>query len=169
MRRSPRRRTHRDKNLVGFMLDSVHYALPIHRVREIISPVDLAALPQPSPAVVGVADHRGQLIPVIDLRVQFHLPAGRPSRSTKWIVVGSEDRGENECAVIVDAVTDVFGAEPAERRDASSLTVGEAARMVEDVVSHGGILVFVLNVSKLIALVTGVAHRGERAPTTGVG
>ena len=75
-----RRRTSRDKNLVGFTIAEVHYALDIDRVREILRPLPLVPLPHAPPAVLGVADYRGEVVPVLDLRRRFGLP---PSEATR--------------------------------------------------------------------------------------
>ena len=70
----PQRQRHDpSKNLVGFIVGDVHYAVSIHRVREIANPLQLVALPKAPRAVTGVADYRGEVVPVIDLRVRFGL------------------------------------------------------------------------------------------------
>ena len=61
------------KSLVGFRIGEVSYAIPIGAVRGIINPVPLTALPHPPPAVAGVADHRGEVVPVVNLRTRFGL------------------------------------------------------------------------------------------------
>ena len=48
-------RTDRTKNLVGFVVGEVRYAVDILRVREIINPLPVVALPHAPPAIVGVA------------------------------------------------------------------------------------------------------------------
>src|SRR5687767_5938994 len=101
------RRGDRTKNLVGFLVGDVRYAVDILRVREIINPLPVVPLPHAPPVVVGVADHRGQVVPVIDLRRRFGLPLIEITRRTKWIIVRA---GERASGLVVDAVTDVFGA-----------------------------------------------------------
>ena len=67
------------KSLVGFEVAGVAYALDIQRVREILRPLPtLLRLPQLPRHVVGVVDHRGDVIPIIDLRMRFGVePSGR--------------------------------------------------------------------------------------------
>ena len=60
-RRGRRRGSDRDKNLVGFVLAGVRYAVEIPRVREIIRPLTLVPIPHPPFAVIGVALANGQL------------------------------------------------------------------------------------------------------------
>ena len=76
----PRHRHDPSKNLVGFLVGDVMYAVRIEAVREIVNPLEVVALPRAPEAVRGVADYRGVVVPVIDLRERFALPPARMSR-----------------------------------------------------------------------------------------
>jgi purine-binding chemotaxis protein CheW len=142
----PQRQRHDpSKNLVGFVVGEVQYAVSIHRVREIANPLTLVGLPQAPAAVVGVADYRGEVVPVIDLRVRFGLEAVGTTRRTKWIIVDLESRF---VALVVDAVTEVFGTGGAELRSVPSLGGGDDVRGISGVTSHLGTLTFVLDTAR---------------------
>ena len=144
-----RRRADRSKNLVGFTIGDVHYAVDILRVREIITPLAIVPIPHAPPAVLGVCDHRGEVVPVLDVRRRFGLPQVEASRRTKWIVA---ELGERLVGLVVDGVTDVFGAGATEQRSVPEIGVGDAARGIAAVYSHGGTLVFVLDVDRIAAV-----------------
>jgi len=144
-----RHRTDRTKNLVGFLVGDVRYAVDILRVREIVNPLVTVALPHPPPGVVGVADHRGEVVPILDLRLRFALTQTPPTRRTKWIIVS---RADKSVGLVVDAVTDVFGTGEPDQRSVPELGVGDAARGIAAVYSHDGTLVFVLDVDRIVAL-----------------
>ena len=61
------------KDLVGFLVGDVMYAVRIVVVREILNPLPVVALPRAPGTVRGVADYRGDVVPVIDLRDRFGL------------------------------------------------------------------------------------------------
>ena len=139
----PQRQRHDpSKNLVGFIVGEVHYAVSIHRVREIANPLQLVTLPKAPRAVTGVADYRGEVVPVIDLRIRFGLEGEEVTRRTKWIVVDVEGRF---VALVVDAVTEVFGTGGQELRPVPSLGGGDDVRGITGVTSHLGTLTFVLD------------------------
>jgi purine-binding chemotaxis protein CheW len=139
------------KSLVGFIVGDVAYAVPIAEVQEIVAPLPLTELPHSPETVAGVADHRGQVIPIIDLRARFRLPRLPDRRRAKWILVRVEDR---TFGLAVDRVTDVFGTGGVEVRPAPTLGGGEDTRGIVGVTSYEGALVFVLDVSRLYALVS---------------
>ena len=158
----PRHRHDPAKNLVGFLVGDVEYAVAIMRVREIANPLTIAALPHAPPSVVGVADYRGEVVPVVDLRTRFGLAPAPPTRKSKWIVV---EVSGHHLALVVDAVTDVFGTGGAELRPAPALGGGNEARGVAGVVNHGKGLVFVLDTARLHDIIEPLAPSGKVAAT----
>src|SRR5262245_38890741 len=83
----PRYRHDPSKNFVGFIVGDVSYAVRIEAVREIVNPLLLIKLPRSAESVKGVADYRGDVVPVVDLRERFGLPEATPTRKNKWIVI----------------------------------------------------------------------------------
>jgi purine-binding chemotaxis protein CheW len=152
-----RQRHDPSKNLVGFSVGAVHYAVPIAQVKEIANPIPLVALPHAPPAVVGVADYRGEVVPVVDLRTRFGLSPMTATRKTKWIVVGV---GGRLVALVVDFVTEVFGTGGAGLRPAPTFG-GHDVRGISGVTNYEGALVFVLDTSRLKDLIEPLVEEGK--------
>jgi purine-binding chemotaxis protein CheW len=153
-----RQRHDPSKSLVGFFVGHVHYAIPIDRVKEISNPLTMVALPHPPPAVIGVADYRGEVVPVVDLRTRFGLESVPATRRTKWLVIGI---GPRLVALVVDAVSEVFGTGGADLRAAPSLGDGDDVRGIAGVATHGGSMVFVLDTTRLRDLTEPLAVAGQ--------
>ncbi len=151
--RLPRFKEDPSKNYVGCVVGDLRYAIPIPAVREIVNALTVLELPNAPPAVLGVADYRDEVVPVVSLRLRFGLPFVPTTRRTKWIVVESERR---LIALVVDAVTEVFRS--ATVRPAPSLGLGDDARGIEGVAEKEGSLVFVLDVSRLANILTPIAN-----------
>lgn len=152
------------KDLVGFLVGDVMYAVRIDVVREIVNPLPVVDLPRAPVNVRGVADYRGEVVPVVDLRERFGLPE-MTSRKTKWIVVDVSGKKEaaRHAALVVDSVTEVFGLAGGELRPSPSLGEGDDARGIEGVTTLGTRLVFVLDVRAFGSLARAalVAGMGE--------
>jgi purine-binding chemotaxis protein CheW len=149
-----RHRADPQKSLVGFVVGDVHYAIGIGQVREIINPTPITALPHTPPEVAGVADHRGDVVPVLELRVRFGLPPATPTRTTKWILV---EAGERMVGLVVDAVTEVFGTGADEIRPTPPVGGSRDMRGIVGVTNHGGVLTFVLDTKKFTEIVNDIA------------
>jgi len=140
----PRYRNDQAKNLVGFLVGEVRYAVDIHIVREIVNPLPLVSLPHAPAEVIGVSDHRGDVLPVIDMRLRFGLPASDNTRRTQWIIVHVPGH-EQLVALVVDAVADVFGAGEEDQRSVPEISHGRDVRGIAQVYAHEGSLVFVVD------------------------
>lgn len=165
----PRHRHDPSKNLVGFLVGDVMYAVRIEVVREIVNPLGVVEVPRAPEAVRGVADYRGVVVPVIDLRERFDLPPAPPSRRTKWIVLDVAPPGGRFAALVVDAVTEVFGYGAGGIRPAPPLGDGDELRGIEGVTTFGpepkSRLVFVLEARAFGALAE--AALGRRSAEAG--
>ena len=161
--RPGRARIDPQKTLVGFVVGEIRYAVDIGAVLQIVQPLELAPLPHLPESVVGVADYRGDVVPVIDLRARFGLPLTPSSRRTKWIVASV---GGQAAALVVDGVTDVFGTKGVELRPAPGLGGGDDRRGLLGVTMHESKLTFVIDVARLRPLVDSVASglRSAGAP-----
>jgi len=156
------------KDLVGFLVGEVMYAVRIEAVREIVNPLPVVDLPRAPKAVKGVADYRGEVVPVIDLRERFGLPHVPRSRKTKWIVLDVAGAapakqpapGARYAALVVDSVTEVFGLAGGELRPAPPLGAGDDMRGIEGVTTLGTRLVFVLD-ARTFSAVTRAALEGS--------
>jgi purine-binding chemotaxis protein CheW len=137
------------KSLVGFVVGDIAYAVPIASVREIVNPVPLAELPHAPASIAGVADHRGEIVPIIDLRVRFGLAPLSDPRKSKWILIEVEGRG---VGLAVDRVTEVFGKGGAEIKPPPELGAGDDLRGISGVTTHDGSLTFVLEIGQFEVL-----------------
>lgn len=161
----PRLRHDPSKNFVGFLVGDVTYAVHIETVREIVNPLPVVALPHAAKFMRGVADYRGVVVAVVDLRERFGLPPAVQTRKSKWIIVDASraPRKPGEpltppsraagrfVALSVDAVTEVFGSGGAELRPAPPLGEGDDLRGIAGVTANDRSLVFVLDVRTFLA------------------
>jgi purine-binding chemotaxis protein CheW len=152
----PRLRPDPQKSLVGFAVGDVHYAIPIGSVREIINPIALTQLPHAPDSISGVADHRGEVIPIVDMRARFGMSQLDERRRTKWILVEVEGK---TVGLVVDRVTGVFGTGSG-LRPAPALGGGEELRGIVGVTSHDEKMVFVLDVDRIEALTESLRAHG---------
>lgn len=143
------------KSLVGFVVGDVSYAVGIGSVREIVNPAPLTELPHAPPTVAGVIDHRGEVVPVVDLRARFRLPPATDLRRAKWLLIDVEGRS---IGLAVDRVTDVFGTGGSDILPPPSLGPGDDERGIVGVTKHDGTLVFVLDVAAFDVLTRQVSE-----------
>lgn len=140
-----------DRKLVGFIVDEVRYGVDIMRVREIVNPGPLIKVPAIPAHVIGVADHREAIVPVIDLRLRFGHPEIELTRRTKWIIVVSESR---EVGLQVDRVTQVLKMRDAKQRERHSLLSDKKTAWIKNVFADKFGLIFELDLQEVIGPAT---------------
>ncbi len=70
-----------------FFIDGEEYAIALRRVREVIPYDTVTRVPQMPPALRGVTNLRGQVVPVVDLATKFHGVATPIDRRTCIVLV----------------------------------------------------------------------------------
>jgi purine-binding chemotaxis protein CheW len=93
----------REVQLACFRIGTEMYALDIMRIKEIIRPQKLTPIPKAPRFVEGVINLRGVVIPVVDLRKRFDLPA-TVDRKTRVIICSLAGK---ILGLVVDDVTEV--------------------------------------------------------------
>ncbi len=94
-----------ENQLVVFDLADEHYGVDIGAVESIIKMQPITGVPHTPVFVEGVTNLRGAVLPVIDLRKRFGLPAREATKDTRIVVV--EMNGET-VGMVVDAVSEVL-------------------------------------------------------------
>ncbi len=92
-----------------FVLDNVGYGIEISHIIEIIGIQNVTYVPDMPDYVIGVINLRGNVIPVIDVRVRFNMPCREFDERTCIIVVSINDR---LTGLVVDKVNEVISILP---------------------------------------------------------
>ena len=92
-----------------FAMGEQEYGIGILWIREIIGVMPIKTIPQTPDYIKGVINLRGNVIPVIDLRLRFSMKAKEYNERTCIIIldVASEERGK-QVGMIVDSVSEVM-------------------------------------------------------------
>jgi purine-binding chemotaxis protein CheW len=102
-----------------FRLGSEEFGISVLQAREILSLQEITAVPNTPEHVKGVINLRGKIIPVVELRRKFRMPAGDYSANT-CIIVAQVNRGQEsmQIGMVVDSVCEVANLHANEIEDA---------------------------------------------------
>jgi purine-binding chemotaxis protein CheW len=99
----------REGKYLTFTLAGEEYGIGILKIREIIGMMPITSVPQAPDFVKGVINLRGKVIPVIDLRLRFGMPAMDYTERTCIIVVQIDLSGSTlNIGIVVDSVSEVL-------------------------------------------------------------
>jgi len=92
-------------HVVSFQLNQEEYAIEITKVKEIILLEGITHIPQVPDFIEGIINLRGNVIPIIDLRMRFGLPAVERGEHARVMVTRMEGK---IIGLIVDSVSQVM-------------------------------------------------------------
>lgn len=104
-----------------FSVAGTRFAVDVRSAREVVLFDEITAVPRAPRHLVGVANLRGTVMPIVDLRELLSLPPSRPGRPLRTLVVRD---GAVQAALVVDAVLGLesFGdVEPADSPTAAGM------------------------------------------------
>lgn len=136
---------------LSFAIASEEYAVDILRVREIIEYDTLTRVPAMPPAVRGVINLRGRVVPVVDLAARFGMPPLPITRRSCIVLV--EVAGETPLVVgiITDAVSQVLELAPDDLEPPPAFGTAIGAEFLDGMSEAGKKFVMVLNVDRALA------------------
>ena len=105
--------------VIVFELSEHRYALPLSDVREVLAIPTIVPLPKAPPIVEGVVNIRGVVVPVMDIRALFRLPAQLPHPADHLLVARA---GARLVALRVDRVLGLELMDPHDTQDAAAIT-----------------------------------------------
>ena len=139
---------------LSFRLGSDDYAVDILRVQEIRGWEQVTRIPNSPPYIKGVINLRGTIVPLLDLRLRFDLPAEPYSKETVVIVVRASDRKGNErsLGLVVDAVSDVIVARDEQVVCTPEFGANVPTENIIGLVSEGDEMVMLLDIVSLLEM-----------------
>jgi purine-binding chemotaxis protein CheW len=140
-----------ESQFLVFRLGDEEFGLPIVSVDEVArAPEQITRVPKTPKFLEGVINLRGEVLPVVDQRRRFDLPAFTGDKQRQRLVVVRSER--HRAGLIVDSVSEVLRARTDGIGPAPDMT-GDAARLVQGVVNFGdsGRMVLLLDPAELLS------------------
>jgi len=137
----------REIQVACFRLKDDLYAVDIMRIKEIIRPQKLTPLPQAPPFIDGIINLRGAVIPVVDLRKRFGMPARELTRATRLLIVRLSGQ---TLGLVVDDVTEVVTIPVTDIKPPPAVSDGLIVNHLLGVCLSGDNLVMLLDIDRLL-------------------
>lgn len=137
---------------MAFQVAGEVYAVGILTVREIIGLLEITRVPLAPPAVRGVVNLRGRVIPVVDLRIKFGLAACEPTDQSVIIVVQCTVEGRPiTMGILVDQVLEVLNVPADQIEPSPELGEGVDESFILGIGKAGNRVVFLLDIAKVLS------------------
>lgn len=135
------------RQYLTFALGDESYGIDILHVQEIKGLVPITPIPNTLPAIRGVMNLRGMIVPVVDLRRHLGLTAVEPGPFTVIVVVAV---GGKTVGLIVDAVSDVLDIAADAVQPAPEFGGALETRCLAGIAQHGDGLIALLDIGETL-------------------
>lgn len=129
------------------------FAIDLRHVREVFELESVTPVPGMPAILVGVANLRGTVMPLADLRPFLGVPS---SEDQKFVVVVRD--GSQQVGILIDEVPEIRTIHPDDLVSAATRGLAETRPFVSGLVKIEARMSSVMDVSKLLACVEGVAE-----------
>jgi purine-binding chemotaxis protein CheW len=135
---------------LAFMLCGQLYAADLRDIIEVRQPPVLTRVAHAPPYILGVASLRGEIVPVVNLRIRFALPIQDSEQSIQDdLILVTEIEGKRT-AVMVDAISDVIEIDLAQISKIPKSTMAVDIRYLKGMVQIDEKILLIIDMTKLL-------------------
>jgi purine-binding chemotaxis protein CheW len=133
---------------VTFSLAEETYGIDVMRVQEVLPINDIAPVPGAPSYVLGIINLRGNVVTVIDTRMQLGLEPRDADSTTRVVVIETR---KQVMGMMVDSVAEVVNIEQSEIDTAPNVGNEESSRYIQGVVTRDSELLILLDADRLLS------------------
>lgn len=135
------------RQLVVLVMAEAEFGVDIRHVREVIRVTEIIRMPRTPQFIEGIINLRGRILPVLDLKKRFQLPAAERTDQTRIMVV--EWRGQF-VGFLVDRVNEVVRVPSASVSAPPEMILNIAGHYLEGIVEVQGRLLILLDMERIL-------------------
>ncbi|MDX8380042.1 MAG: chemotaxis protein CheW [Gallionella sp.] len=136
------------RELLTFTLGSEEYGLDILRVQEIRGYDAVTTIANAPEFIKGVINLRGIIVPIVDLRIKFHLGRVEYDQFTVVIILNVADR---VVGIVVDGVSDVIALTPEQIKPAPEFSSTMDTQFIMGLGTVDERMIIVMDIEKLLS------------------
>lgn len=135
--------------LLTFKLGNETYGIQINKVREILTYPVVTPIPDASRWVKGVINLRGEVAPIIDLRVRFNISSD-PIYDERTIVIAVKTEDTRMIGLVVDEVSDMENVDIDKLYPAPDMGTSIAPKYLKGLFKKEDKMIVILDIDKIL-------------------
>ena len=146
-----KRKTMTGFRFLSFVLCEEEYCIDILKIKEIMGMTDITEIPQTPGFIKGVINLRGQIIPIIDLRIKFDLPFQEYSDRTCIIVVEINYQDDiTLMGIVVDKIQEVINLPEDKISNVPYINAKIKSEYIEGIAENDESIIIILDITKVL-------------------
>ena len=151
-----------------FTLEAEEFALDISKVREVLDYTTITKVPRMPDFLRGVINLRGNVVPVVDLRMKLGMTATEKTVNTCIVIVDVDINGETmQMGALADSVQEVLELDPRQIEPAPRIGTRIKSEFVRGMGKRDDKFIIILDIDRVLS--TDEAGRLQEARESGEG
>ncbi len=138
-----------NRQYIVVKLDDEQYGIEIGYVDNIVRMQNITRVPKTQPYFLGVINLRGEIIPVMSLRLKFDLEIKEPTGATRIIIIKAEQNAK--LGIVVDEVREVVTLSEVDVEKTAFDSAKDDLSSLTGVGKYGDTLISLLNIGSLLS------------------
>ncbi len=140
------------RQYLTFRLEEEVFALDIAKVREVLDFTSVTKVPQTPDYMRGVINLRGNVLPVVDLRLKFGMPMTEKTVNTCVIIAEVALDGETvQLGAMADSVQEVLDLEPEQIEPPPRLGTKLNTEFIRGMGKHNDQFIIILDIDRVFS------------------
>jgi purine-binding chemotaxis protein CheW len=148
------------RQFVTFQMEEETFAVPLTDVQEIIRLPAMVEVPMSASSLEGLANLRGSVLPILNLRHIFRLKDAIHDDATRVVVINNG----KPVGFVVDRMARVVTAEPREIETMAGIQSTVDTDLLEGIIKRAQAMIMILDTTKLTVELNGSGARNAAAP-----
>ena len=141
------------QTFLTFLLEQEFFAVNVKKVLEVLEKQHITRVPRTPDHILGILNFRGDILPVVNTRLKFHLPSLHSEEKNYIIVFDiSNDTGKFIIAATADAVKDVIEIADDEIMPVPEMGIGYNVKYISGAIRRNNIFILLLDMEKVFSL-----------------
>jgi len=146
-----KRKTMTGSRYLSFVLDEEEYCIDILKIKEIMGMTEITKIPQTPQFIKGVINLRGQIIPIIDLRLKFEINAKDYTERTCIVVVEIPYKDQiTLMGIVVDKIQEVINIPKEKISNVPYINTKIKSEYIEGIAESGETIKIILDITKVL-------------------
>jgi purine-binding chemotaxis protein CheW len=141
------------KQFLTFKLGEEIFGIDVSQVREILDYINITKIPQTPEFMCGVINLRGNVVPVVDMRIKFRM--GQAERTVNTCIVVVEITIDNDKTILgalVDTVQEVFDLESKDIEPAPKIGTSLKTEFIKGMGKKDNKFIIILDIDKVFSV-----------------
>ena len=163
---------HRTNQFLTFSLSDELYALEVSKVKEVLEYQPITRVPKTPDYMRGVINVRGGIVPIVDLRLKFNLPASEQTVDTCIIVLEIALNNETiTVGTIADNVHEVIQLQPEDIEPTPKIGTRLDTDFIEGIGKSNERFLVILDIDKILTAeeISSMADKAQNEAATASG